>query len=66
MQGLGSGITLGIADRLPQMHGVGKYANYNQRLNEMVLNEILASSIEYKIQKSCYFKLLFTLQTTFN
>lgn len=24
MQGLGSGITLGIADRLPQVHGVGK------------------------------------------
>ena len=24
MQGLGSGITLGIADMLPQVHGVGK------------------------------------------
>ena len=24
MQGLGSGITLGIADRLPQVHGVGE------------------------------------------
>ena len=24
MQGLGSGITLGIADRLSQVHGVGK------------------------------------------